>query len=187
MILGYKEVTKMKKSLATILALILVISAVFGVSVMASADATGASLGYANINYGDQISLVFTVKDYTGGGTVGIAVYKNEADAKPMYTSFDDIEYKVDEENVITYYETFGIAAKDIDTYYYVAVAEKDADGNVTAVSAKTAYSVKTYAETRLSELEFAEETEEVINQKALYNAILAYNAAADAVFTPAN
>lgn len=161
---------RMSKVLASILAFVLIVCAVFCVSVFAAGE--GASLGYANVVYGDRISLAFTVENYTGDGTVGIAVYKNEGDETPMYVSFEEKELEG-----VKYFETFGIAAKDIDTVYYVAVAERDADGNVAAVSATTAYSVKAYAESKLGEEGITEA------QAAVYQAVLNYNKAADALF----
>ena len=64
------------KVLASILALVLIVCAVCCISVFAEGD--GPKLGYANVVYGDQISLAFTVEGYTGEGPVGIAVYKAE-------------------------------------------------------------------------------------------------------------
>jgi len=158
------------KVLTSILAFVLIVSAMF--CVVALAEGEGATLGYANVVYGDRISLAFTVENYTGDGTVGIAVYKNAADTSPMYASFEEKEL-----DGVRYYETFGIAAKDIDTAYYVAVAEKDEAGNITAISEKTEYSVKAYAESKLGEEGITEA------QTAVYNAILKYNEAANALF----
>ena len=161
--------TRTSKVLATILALVLIVCAVFTVSVFAEGD--GPKLGYANVVYGDQISLAFTVEGYTGDGTVGIAVYKTAEDTAPMYVSFEE------KGEDVKYFETFGIAAKDIDTDYYVAVAEKDADGNVTAVSERAAYSVAKYATDSLEKEEISDA------QKAVYNALLNYNKAANELF----
>lgn len=160
------------KILASILALVLIVCAVCCISVFAEGD--GPKLGYANVVYGDQISLAFTVEGYTGEGTVGIAVYKAEEDNSPIYVSFDE------KGEDVKYFETFGIAAKDIDTVYYVAVAEKDDDGNVSAVSEKAAYSVAKYATDSLDKEDISDA------QKAVYNAILNYNKAADAVIPAA-
>ena len=163
--------------IATILALILVIGSVFGLGMVAMAEDEGPSLGMANVVYGDRISLVFTVENYTAGGTVGLAVFKNEGDTTPAYCTFE----QKDADGVI-YYEIFGIAAKDIDTTYYVAVAEGDENGAfVKTLSTPIAYSVADYVNARLK-------TEGITEaQKHLYNTILAYNKAADAVLTKAN
>ena len=164
------------KVLSAILALVLIVCAVFCISVFA--ENNGATLGYANVVYGDQISLAFTVEGYTGDGPVGIAVYKKAGDATPEYVSFE-----VKELQGVEYFETFGIAAKDIDTDYYVAVAEKDEAGTITLLSEKKAYSVKQYAEDSIKAIEAIEEpTEHQLAQKAVYKAILNYNKAADAV-----
>ena len=160
------------KVLATILALVLIVCAML--CVVAFAENEAPSLGYANVIYGDRISLAFTV-DNAGDGTVGIAVYKNAEDETPMYVSFDK---KVN--NGVEYYETFGIAAKDIDTVYYVAVATEDAEGNVTNLSAPAAYSVAQYATDSLNKEGITDA------QKAVYQAILNYNKAADAVIPAA-
>jgi hypothetical protein len=165
--------TRTSKVLATILALVLIVCAMF--CVVAFADGEGATLGSANVVYGGKISLAFTVENYTGDGTVGIAVYKNEGDTTPMYVSFEEKDLEG-----VKYFETFGIAAKDIDTVYYVAVAEKDADGNVKAISVPTEYSVKAYAESKRDD---AGSTDA---QKAVCNALLNYNKAADAVIPAA-
>ena len=168
------------KVLATILAFALIMCAVCCISVFAEGE--GPALGYANVVYGDQISLAFTVEGYTGDGTVGIAVYKTEESSSPMFASFEEKELEG-----VRYFETFGIAAKDIDTVYYVAVAEKDADGNITAVSEKTAYSVAVYANDSIEALEGVEEpTDKQLAQLAVYEAILNYNKAADAVIPAA-
>ena len=161
--------TRTSKVLATILALVLIVCAVFTVSVFAEGD--GPKLGQANVIYGDKISLAFTVEN-AGDGTVGIAVYKNEGDATPAYVSFEEKEYEG-----VKYFETFGIAAKDIDTVYYVAVAEKDAEGNVTVVSEKAEYSVAEYATDSLEKEDISDA------QKAVYNALLNYNKAANELF----
>jgi hypothetical protein len=166
------EMKRTSKVLATILALVLIVCAML--CVVAFAENEAPSLGYANVVYGDRISLAFTVEN-AGDGTVGIAVYKNAEDETPMYVSFDK---KVN--NNVEYYETFGIAAKDIDTVYYVAVATKDADGNVTNLSAPAAYSVAQYATDSLAKEDITDA------QKAVYQAILNYNKAADAVITVA-
>ena len=163
--------------IATILALILVIGSVFGLGMVAMAEDEGPSLGMANVVYGDQISLVFTVENYTAGGTVGLAVFKNEGDTTPAYCTFEQKDA-----DGVKYYEIFGIAAKDIDTTYYVAVAEGDENGAfVKTLSTPIAYSVADYVNARLK-------TEGITEaQKHLYNTILAYNKAADAVLTKAN
>ena len=164
--------------IATILALILVIGSVFGLGMVAMAEDEGPSLGMANVVYGDQISLVFTVENYTAGGTVGLAVFKNEGDTTPAYCTFE----KQTDPSGVEFYEIFGIAAKDIDTTYYVAVAEGDENGAfVKTLSTPIAYSVADYVNARLK-------TEGITEaQKHLYNTILAYNKAADAVLTKAN
>lgn len=174
---GYKEEMEMKaknRAIATVLALVLTIGCVFGIGLVAAAEGeTSYSLGYANVVYGDQISLAFTIDGATEGDNVGIVVYKNEGDETPMYCSN---EVKGEE---VKYFETFGIAAKDIDTTYYVAVAEFNEDGTVAkVVTAATAYSVEAYANARLEDEGISED------QEALYKAILVYNKAADAVLS---
>ena len=163
------------RAIATVLALVLTIGCVFGIGLVAAAEGeTSYSLGYANVVYGDQISLAFTIDGATEGDNVGIVVYKNEGDETPMYCSNDKKASAG-----VEYYETFGIAAKDIDTTYYVAVAEFNEDGTVAkVVTAATAYSVEAYANARLEDEGISEA------QEALYNAILVYNKAADAVLT---
>ena len=161
---------KFGKILTAILALTIIIGGVFGVGMIAGAEEGALALEYANVNYGEQISLVFTI---TGeGDNVGIAVYASEDAKNPMYATN---EAKGEE---VVYYETFGIAAKDIDTTYYVAVAKFDEDGRfVEAVSERIAYSVAAYATARLAD-ENATDA-----QKHLYNTILAYGEAANALF----
>ena len=166
------------KALATILALILVIGSVFGLSIVTMAEGEGPCLGQANVIYGDRISLVFTVDNYTAGGTVGVAVFRNGGDATPAFCTFE----KQTDKNGVEFYEIFGIAAKDIDTDYYVAVAEADENGAyVKTLSTPIKYSVAAYVNARL-------ETPGITDaQKHLYNTILAYNKAADAVLTVAD
>ena len=164
--------------IATILALILVIGSVFGIGMVAMAEDEGPSLGQANVVYGDQISLVFTVDGYTGSGTVGVAVFRNEGDTTPAFSTFE----KQIDKNGVEYYEIFGIAAKDIDTDYYVAVAEADENGAyVKTLSTPIKYSVAAYVNARLETVGISDA------QRHLYNTILAYNKAADAVLTVAD
>ena len=166
------------KALATILALILVIGSVFGLGIVTMAEGNSPCLGQANVIYGDRISLVFTVDNVTVGGTVGVAVFRNETDAAPAFCTFE----KQTDPSGVEFYEIFGIAAKDIDTTYYVAVAEADESGAfVRTLSTPIAYSVADYVNSRLATPGISDA------QKHLYNTILAYNKAADAVLSVAD
>ena len=152
--------TRFSRIAALLIALTLVVGALFSVSIAANAADTEPSLGYANVQFGDIIKLAFTIN---GNGT-GIAVYSDAEGTELLST---DTVAKVDDN--ITYYTTKGIPAKDIDTVYYVGVI--DADGEVGKLSP---YSVLKYIESMESSADEA--------QLALYAKIKAYNAAADAV-----
>ena len=167
--------TRMNKLVSLILALALIVGAVAGMSLTASAEEeVTASIEYANVEYGDMLHLAFqiTVNGETAG-QVGIAVYADTAAAASDYISASFT--KKTDNGGVEYYATQGIAAKDIDTVYYISVVEKTAEG-VVELSERTEYSIAGYVESRLGDGNATDA------QKTLYNAILAYGEAADGV-----
>ena len=153
--------TKFSKIASLLLAITLVVGAFFAMGVVAGADAE-SSLGYANVEFGDTIKLAFTVE----GAATGIVVYKDEAG-----TDLFSRDTTPETHNGVTYYTSKGIAAKDIDTTYYVGVI--DANGNVGELKG---YSVLDY----VTAIETSSDNE---NQLALCAKIRAYNEAANAIF----
>jgi hypothetical protein len=170
---GYKEDTRMKRTsriLTLILALVMIMSALVCISVFAEEEEVKPSIGAANVVYGEEIRIAFTIKD-AGEGEYGIAVVEGE---EIVYASFNE---KTD--GAVAYYLTDGIAAKDINTVYTYAVVEKTDDG-IEIVSDLFEYSVAKYAAERIA-------TEGITDaQKNLYNKLIAYGNAAQAVLTPA-
>jgi len=171
----------MKKRLAKLitlmLALVMIIGAVAGLNVFAEGveeeevqPTNVPTLDYANVVYDEEIKLAFTVGN-ADGEKAGIIVYASAESDEIAYRS-----YEAKEKDGVIYYETFGIAAKDIDTEYSVAAVYTDANGNE-VVGARINYSVKAYAQSRLA-------TDGISDAQAnLYEKILAYNAAANAIF----
>ena len=151
-----------------LLALTLIVGAILGVSVVANAAEADATLGYANIQWGDEIKLAFTIENAGDNANLGIAMYASKDAKEPISVDFTAAEGEV------AYYTTSGIAAKDIDTTYYVAVVEgTKADFKV--IGERVEYSVLGY-------MESMEKAGASDAQKALYAKVRAYNAAADAV-----
>jgi hypothetical protein len=170
---GYKEVRRMKRTsgiLSLILALAIVVCAL--VCITAFAEDTAPVIKGANVVYGDEIKIAFTVDGTENDGEYGIALV--ESDGENYVIKYATFDVQVDGE-CVEYYLTQGIAPKDIDTVYSYAVVEK-VGGEIKVVGEPIKYSVEKYANDRLA----VEGISEV--QKNLYNKILAYGEAADAV-----
>ena len=119
---------------------------------------------------GDTLALAFTVKPLDGE-TAGIAVYasKDAKDGDYMYITFD-----AKKDGDVSFYQTFPIDAKDVETNYYVAAVSKDADGKIT-YGEKVEWSVAKYINAKL----LAGAEPEQVN---LFEKVLAYGAAANKV-----
>ena len=156
--------------LSLILALAMVVCAL--VCITASATETAPVIKGANVVYGDEIRMAFTIDAAGNNGEYGIALV--EGDEENGYV-VKYANFTAETSGEVTYYVTQGIAPKDIDTAYQYAVVEKVGD-EVKVVSTPITYSVATYANERLDDPEASDA------QKNLYTKILAYGEAADAV-----
>ncbi len=156
------------KITSLILCLAILLGSVIGLTSV-GAEGFTAEISEANVKYGDKMYMLFTVESLGADLTnIGIATYTAAEGEAPIHTSKGQETFEGR-----TYYTTYGIPAKDITTTFYYAVV--DANGN--EISARTPYSVKTYADARLT---LEDNTAEQIK---LYNAIINYGQAADAVF----
>ena len=152
--------------LTLILALAVIACAIVCVSAMAEDNAP--KLGEANLVYSSDLMIAFTIE---GGadGEYGLAMVDGEGNV--IYADYT-AETIGEGENAKDFYTSYGIAMKDYDTVYRFAVV--DAEGKI--VSEITEYSVKAYAEAKLADTTITPE------QKDLYNKLLNYGAAVDAV-----
>ncbi len=161
------------KKISKILVVILALSLMLGALVVLSSatEAATPKLGAANVVYGDQLSLVFAVTE-SEYEVLGVVAYAAETDAA------EKISYKLDKTDA-GFYQTRGIAAKDIEEIAYYAVQYKD--GDTVKYSDMQAYSIDTYLTARQNlGGDYATEA-----QKDLYAKIRAYGKAAKAVLAP--
>ena len=163
-----------------IFALIAALALIIGAYAVITASAEGEcalEVENANVAYNDMLQLVFTLKNVDtipSGAEAGILMWneaKNEYTAKNAKYS----DFTTDIDNGVKYYKTPGIAAADIGTTYYFAVAYK-LDGEVTIVGEIFEYSIAKYVASRLDDADVT------ANQKELYDNILAYGLASDSV-----
>ena len=160
--------TRFSKIAALLLALTLAVGALLGVSVAANAADVAPYIGYANVQWGEEIRLAFTIVNPAEDANLGIAVYEDAEKTKLL-----SVDFSADE--TYGYYLTDGIAAKDIDTTYYVVVVQGTyADYEIVSEN-DLEYSVDKYM-TAMSEGASAA-------QLALYEKVRAYNAAANKIF----
>ena len=170
---GYKEVMRMKRTsriLSLILALAMVVCAL--VCITASATEPAPVINGANVVYGDEIRMAFTIDAVGNNGEYGIALV--EGDEQSGYV-VKYANFTAEKSGEVTYYVTQGIAPKDIDTDYKYAVVEKVGE-EVKIVSTPVTYSVRKYAEERLRDTSITEA------RRNLYSKLLAYGEAASAV-----
>ena len=163
--------TRFSKIAALLLALTLAVGALLGVSVVANATTDGPTLGYANILWGDEIKFAFTIDNADENASLGIAMYAIEGEDNAKVLKSVDFTAADGE---VAYYTTAGIAAKDIDTVYYIAIVEGTA-GDFEVVY-EDEYSVIEYM-TAMSQNGAS------AAQMALYEKVKAYNDAANAIF----
>ena len=160
------------KILTMTLAVALIIGAAIGIS--ASAETTAPEIISQNVEYGGNYALLYAVKaDSVVGDSVSIAVYDNaECKGEALFT--DSIETKAENtENVqgvsCYVFTTNGIAAKNMDTQYYIKVS---ADNGETVKR----YSVAEYLYERLYKNGIAYSTDAGdVKRAELYNTILLY------------
>ena len=161
--------TRFSKIAALLLALTLAVGALLGVSVVANATTDGPTLGYANILWGDEIKFAFTIDNADENASLGIAMYAIDGENKVLKS----VDFKA-ADGEVAYYTTAGIAAKDIDTVYCIAIVEGTA-GDFEVVY-EDDYSVIEYM-TAMSQNGAS------AAQMALYEKVKAYNDAANAIF----
>lgn len=160
------------KILTMTLAVALILGAAIGIS--ASAETTAPEIISQNVEYGGNYALLYAVKaDSVVGDSVSIAVYDNaECKGEALFT--DSIETKAENtENVqgvsCYVFTTNGIAAKNMDTQYYVKVS---ADNGETVKR----YSVAEYLYERLYKNGVAYSNDPGdVKRAELYNTVLLY------------
>ena len=152
------------------------IGAAIGIGVAAD-DATGenvATLGMRNLAYNAELNLALEVKQVMEGGDLGLGVWAADV-AQLTEENAIKITYELNttdfEGQTVCYAFSHGIAAKDIDTEYIFAAVVKDAEG-VLHIGQTATYSVSDYLSARLKE-------DITPEQETLYNAVIAYGAAA--------
>ena len=160
--------TRFSKIAALLLALTLAVGVLLGVSVASSAANAAPYIGYANVQWGEEIRIAFTIVNPGEDANLGIAVYK---DAEK--TDLLSVDFSADEE--YDYYLTDGIAAKDIDTTYYVVVVQGNYASYEIVSETVLEYSVDKYMTAMADSASAA--------QLALYEKVRAYNAAANKIF----
>ena len=165
------------KIIAIALLCTLMIGAAIGIGVSAD-EATGekvATIGMKNLEYGDELKLAVQITAkmdgelYLGVWPEGTKDFKN---TDPIYFT-----NKLNTDGEITYALTQGISARDIDKKFEFCAYVVADDGTVYYGDTIT-YSVTTYLELRLAAIEGLTD-EDSNKQRTLYNAVIAYGAAA--------
>ena len=166
---------KSVRIIAVALLCTLMIGAAIGIGVAAD-DATGenvATLGMRNLAYNAELNLAVEVKQVMEGD-LGLGVWAADV-AQLTEENAIKITYELNttdfEGQTVCYAFSHGIAAKDIDTEYIFAAVVKDAEG-VLHIGQTATYSVSDYLSARLKE-------DITPEQETLYNAVIAYGAAA--------
>ena len=169
------------KSKTTILALLaltltIVVGCFAGISASAEEVTPSIEVEYSNVAYNDMMHLVFTVKNAAAvpeNAEAGIIIwdkaFENYEVAKARYATFT-----ARQDGNVTYYRSYGIAAKEIDTKIYVS-AGYILDGTIVSTQDPIEYSIVDYLISRL-------EGEVTEVQSRLYYNVLAYGVASDAV-----
>ncbi len=167
---------KSVKIIAIALLCTLMIGAAIGIGISAD-DLTGdkvATLGMKNLAYNAELNLAIEVKQVMEG-RLGLGVWAADV-AQPTADNAIKITYELNttdfEGQTVCYAFSHGIAAKDIDTQYVFAAVVEDADG-VLHIGETDSYSVSDYLNARLAVEGITPE------QRTLYNAVIAYGAAA--------
>ena len=184
---------KFTKLAAVVLALALVFSAFVGVSVYAAdgADEGAATITNKNVDHGVELALCFAVEEGTVAGTLYVLVwdwnYSGEytyetAEAEGQVKSaigtvtIDEVSKKLFVAN--------SVAAKDLDEQITFRTCIVKEDGSC-VYGALESYSILDYTTQRLSEIPNQENLTdaEKATQTNICNAIIRYNAAAEAIF----
>ena len=161
--------TRFSKIAALLLALTLAVGALLGVSVAANAANASPYIEYANVQWAEEIRIAFTIANVGDDANLGIAVFE---DAE--HTELKCIDFSCDE----GYYLTNGIAAKDIDTTYYVAVVQGNASDYTVVSEADLEYSVLKYVDAMQKAT-----PEDDTARHTLYEKVIEYNKKANAIF----
>lgn len=175
--------SRFTKISALVLALALALGALTCIGVSAEETNAKAEISSINVEHRDMMHLAFKIEYngvvYTGeetDGTVGVMVWAPDtAECTVQNKIHVSYELKYDGEGTY-YYASHGIAAKYINSDFFAAVVEKDAEGNVSIISEITTFSIKGWAETKLTQTTDAAKLN-------LYNKVLAYGNAAAGVF----
>lgn len=176
--------SRFTKISALVLALALALGALTCIGVSAEETNAKAEISSINVEHRDMMHLAFKIEYngvvYTGAeetdGTVGVMVWAPDtAECTVQNKIHVSYELKYDGKGTY-YYASHGIAAKYINSDFFVAVVEKDAEGNVSIISEITTFSIKGWAETKLTQTTDAAKLN-------LYNKVLAYGNAAAGVF----
>ncbi len=157
------------KIISFILCLAILTGCLLGITVSAAETTTyTASIddGNKNVYYGEKMYIAIIVT--TEVENVRVATFAAAEGGEPIHISDE-----TGTQNGKTYHITYGISAKEINTTFYYAVVDEAGK----EISARVAYGAKLYANERLSDAGITEK------QAKLYNAILAYGDAADAIF----
>lgn len=163
-----------------IFALIAAIALIFGAYAVITASAEDTctlDVENSNVAYNDMLQLVFSLKNVDTvptGAAAGILMWNEAMDEYTAENAYDS-DFIADVDGDVEYYKTAGIAAADIGTVYYFAVAYT-LDGEVTIVGDVFEYSVAKYVASRFDDEDVTE------NQKELYDNILAFGLASDTV-----
>ena len=173
---------KSVRIIAVALLCTLMIGAAIGIGVAAD-DKSGenvAEIGMKNLEYGDELKLAVQVTQHEAG-TLYLGIWKGGttdfANTKPIYTTSTFYTDSTSEGDPVTYALTQGIAAKNIDEIYEFCVYVVAEDGTV-YYGENMPYSVTTYLQERLDAIEGL--TDDDSNERrTLYNAVIAYGAAA--------
>ncbi|MBQ8320927.1 MAG: hypothetical protein IJX92_01000 [Clostridia bacterium] len=173
--------TRFTKLAALILALTLAfgVLACIGVSAEDGTATETAKIASVNVEHREMMHLAVKVEydEAAVSGAVGIMVWESATTdctaENSIYSSYA-LHSDMAEEPTY-YYASQAIAAKNINTDYYIAVVEKNGN-EVTLLSTPALYSVKSWAETKLTQ----NPDEAHAN---LYNKVLAYGNAASGLF----
>ncbi len=162
------------KGISKFITVLLTLALMLGAMAVFSTAEAKPILDKANVVYGDQLTIAFTVNNNGIEGEAGIAIFESANAETPIMSTFT----ASGETNGIKYFESYPIAAKDYEKDIYVAAAVKKADGKV-VYGTPTAYSIAEYLNNRLQN--------DVLtgDQENLYNKILDYCQAVKNVLNP--
>lgn len=160
----------MKKILSMLLVCVMLVGALAGFNVFAAGEAT-IEIVSNNVWYGEALYPMYAVET-----TGDIAGYEIEVEVTVNEKTYTCIEVKDDPKYGTCYVAPVGVAAQNINTVYEATPYLKD-NGEVVAKGDTQTYSVLEYLYERLY---VSNDTTDA--QKTMYNALINYAVAADAV-----